>query len=170
MNGHCLLILLFSVISASASEAQDVASHQATASANKEIVRRFYGDVFGRWNLALVDTVIAPTFIGHDMPSGTPPGPDGFRAFYARLRTSFPDLRYTVEDMVAEGDRVVVRWRWDATHSGPFLGIPATGKPAPTTGIAIYRLQAGQIVERWVSLDLLGLTRRLGATLVPPKG
>ena len=99
MNGHYLLVLLFSGISASASGAQDIASNQGSASANKELVRRFYGEVFGRWNLTLVDTVMAPTFVGHDMPANTPPGP----------------------------------------------------------------------AERWVSLDLLGLTRRLGATLVPPK-
>jgi hypothetical protein len=64
-------------------------------------------------------------------------------------------LQYTVENLIAEGDKVVVRWRWNATHKGEFLGIPATGKEAPMTGIAIYRVTRGRIVERWVEVGLL---------------
>jgi predicted ester cyclase len=66
--------------------------------------------------------------------------------------------------MIADGDKVVVRWRGEATHRGDFLGIPPTGRDAPMTGIAIYRLSEGRVVERWVEADLFGLTGRLSAT------
>jgi len=134
---------------------------------NKEIIRRLYDEVFVKWNLAVVDELVSADFVCHAMPPGTPPGPAGFRQFYGTIRTTFADVRYTVEDLIAEGDKVVVRWKWDATHRGDFLGIPPTGGPAPLTGIAIYRLADGKIVERWVEVDLLGLGQRLGAKFVP---
>ena len=132
-----------------------------TSQKNKVLVRRLYDEVFGSWNLAVVDELVGLDFVAHDLPPGFPRGPKGFRRFYGRLRTAFPDLHYTVEDLIAEGDKVVVRWRWQATHQGEFLGIEPTGRPAPMTGIAIYRLEAGKIVERWVELDLWGLQQRL---------
>ena len=128
---------------------------------NKAIVERLYRDVFCHWNMAIVDELIGPDFFSHDMPPGFPPGPEGFRQFYDMIRKAFPDLRYTVEDLIAEGDKVVVRWSWEATHQGEFFGIQPTKMPAPMTGIAIYRLAEGQVTERWVELDLLGLQQRL---------
>jgi len=169
MSKRWLWTLLLSVASVTPCPAQNPGQDQ-TARTNKELIRRVYDEVFTRWNLALLDEVVSPDFIGHEMPPGTPPGPAGFRQFYGTLRNAFPDLRYTLEDLIAEGDRVVARWRWDATHKGTFLGIPATGQSAPVTGMAIYRLSEGKIVERWVELDRLGLAQRLGATLAPPKG
>lgn len=131
------------------------------AQLNKRLVQRLYSEVFVKWNLEVVDELVAPDFIGHEMPPGTPPGPQGFRQFYGILRAAFPDLQLTVEDMIAEGDRVVVRWRSRATHKGVFRGIPPTGRDASTTGIAIYRLSKGKVLERWVEVDMLGLTDRL---------
>ena len=130
---------------------------------NKALVRRLYAEVFAAWNLDVVDQLIGPGFIGHEMPPGTPPGPVGFKQFYGWLRSAFPDLRYTVEDVVAEGDRVVVRWTWRCTHKGEFMGIAATGKQATVTGIAIYRVAGGKCTERWVELGLLSLLQQLGA-------
>ena len=90
------------------------------------------------------------------MSAGTPPGPEGFRQFYARLRSAFPDLRYTVDDLIAEGDKVVVRWTWSCTHTSVFRGIAPTGKQATVTGMAIYCLAGGKIVERWVDWGCTG--------------
>jgi predicted ester cyclase len=130
---------------------------------NKALVRRLYAEVFAAWNLDVVDQLIGPEFIGHEMPPGTPPGPVGFKQFYGWLRSAFPDLRYTVEDVVAEGDRVVVRWTWRCTHKGEFMGIAATGKQATVSGMAIYRVAGGRCAERWVELGLLSLLQQLGA-------
>jgi len=135
---------------------------------NKRLVRRLYDELFFKWNFAVVDELISPDFIGHEMPPGMPRGPEGIRQFYGGIRAGLPDVQLTVEDMIGERDRVVVRWRARATHRGDFLGIPATGKAVSFTGVAIYRLSKGKIVERWVEVDLLGLSGQLRATSAPP--
>ncbi len=76
-------------------------------------------------------------------------------------------LRYVVDDVIAEGDKIVVRWTWRCTHKGEFMGIPATGKRATVTGMAIYRVAGDKCVERWVELSLLGLLQQLGAVPKP---
>ena len=138
-----------------------------TAAANKSLVRRLYQEVFVDWNLDVVDELISATFRGHEMPSSIPPGPEGFKQFYAAVRAAFPDLRYVVHDMIAEDDKVVVRWTWHCTHKGAFMGIPPTGKQATVTGMAVYRISDDKCVERWVELNLLGLLEQLRAGLVP---
>jgi steroid delta-isomerase-like uncharacterized protein len=144
------------------------AAHADHVEPNKRLVRRLYDELFSKWNLAVIDELIAPDFVGHELPPGMPRGPEGFRQFYAGIRAGLPDLRLTVEDMIGEGDRVVVRWRGRATHRGEFLGIAPTGKSVSITGIAIYRLANGKVVERWVEVDLLGVTGQLRATAAPP--
>ena len=134
---------------------------------NKALIRRLYDEVFAKWNLGVVDDLVGPEFVGHEMPPGTPPGPVGFKQFYGWLRSAFPDLRYVVDDVIAGGDKVVVRWTWHCTHSGDFMGVPPTGKQATVSGMAIYRLARGKCVERWVELSLLGLLQQLGAVPTP---
>jgi predicted ester cyclase len=131
------------------------------AAANKELVRRFYEDVYVRWNMALVDEVVSPRFISHDWPEDGLTGPRAFRDYYAGIRSAVPDARYEVDDLIAEGDRVVVRWRLLGTHEGDFRGIAPTGKPIALEGIAIYRLEAGTLMERWVVSDLHGVLEEL---------
>lgn len=138
-----------------------------SAEENKVLIRRLYAEVFARWNLDVVDELIGAEFVGHEMPPGTPPGPVGFKQFYGSLRSAFPDLRYTVDDVIAEEDKVVVRWTWRCTHKGDFMGIAATGREATVTGMAIYRIAGGKCVERWVELGLLGLMQQLGAIPAP---
>lgn len=124
------------------------------AAANKRLVRRFYKEVYGDWNMALVGEVVSPQFTSHDWPEGSPTGRQGFEAFYSAIRTALPDARYEVDDLIAEGDKVVVRWRLLGTHQGEFRGIAATGRPITLEGIAIYRVDAGKLVERWVVTNL----------------
>ena len=141
-----------------------------SAEQNKALILRLYAEVFSRWNLGVVDEIIAPEFVGHEMLlvlPRTPPGPVGFKQFYGWLRSAFPDLRYVVDDVIAEGDRVVVRWTWRCTHKGEFMGIAPTGKQATVTGMAIYRVAGGKCVERWVELSLVGLLQQLGAVPTP---
>jgi predicted ester cyclase len=132
------------------------------AAANKALVRRFYKDVYVDWNLALVDEVVSPRFTSHDWPENGPTGPQAFRDYYAAIRAAVPDARYEVDDLIAEGDRVVVRWRLLGTHQGDFRGIAPTGRPITLKGIAIYRMDAGKLMERWVVSDLLGVLEEIG--------
>jgi steroid delta-isomerase-like uncharacterized protein len=130
------------------------------ALANKERVRRFYKEVFVDWNLSLIDEVVSPEFRSHDWPEGQT-GPQPFRNFYSAIRSAVPDGIYEVDDLIAEHDKVVVRWRLVGTHKGAFGGIPPSGRTITLKGIAIYRLQDGKLMERWVVSDLHGLLEEI---------
>jgi steroid delta-isomerase-like uncharacterized protein len=129
--------------------------------ANKELVRRLYKEVYVDWNMELVDELVSPQFISHDWPKGSPTGPEGFRNFYSAIRSALPDARYEVDDLIAEGDKVVVRWRLLGTHKGAFGGIAPTGQSIALKGIAIYRVEGGKLIERWVVTDLHGLLQEI---------
>jgi len=131
------------------------------AAANKRLVRRFYKEVYGDWNMSLVGEVLSPRFTSHDWPEGTPAGQEGFGLFYSEIRAAVPDARYEVDDLIAEGDKVVVRWRLLGTHRGDFRGIAPSGSPIVLQGIAIYRVESGRLMERWVVTDLHGLLASL---------
>jgi predicted ester cyclase len=131
------------------------------AAANKTLVRRFYKEVYGDWNMALVDEVVSPRFTSHDWPEGGPTGPAGFGVFYSAIRTALPDARYEVDDLISEDDKVVVRWRLLGTHEGDFRGIAPTGRAITLKGIAIYRVDGGKLMERWVVTDLYGVLEEI---------
>ena len=133
------------------------------AAANKELLRRFYKDVYVDWDMSLADAVVSPRFTSHDWPDGGPTGPRAFREYYASMRAAVPDARYEVDDLIAEGDKVVVRWRLLGTHEGSFQGIAPTGRAITLKGIAIYRVDRGKLMERWVVSDLHGLLADIGA-------
>ena len=134
------------------------------AAANKELARRFYKEVYGDWNMALVDEVLSPGFTSHDWPNDGRTGPQAFREYYAAIRSAVPDARYDVDDLIAEGDKVVVRWTLLGTHQGDFGGIAPTGLPIALKGIAIYRVADGKLMERWVVSDLHGMLEEIGAS------
>src|SRR5688572_17801988 len=136
---------------------------------NKLVARRAVDEVWNRGNLAAADELVAGDYVGHSSPSTDEThGPAGYKQFYAALRAAFPDIRFTVEDQVAEGDRVVTRWTAHATHTGEFRGIPPTGKRGSVTGITIDRVAGGKLVECWTNADDLGLLQQLG--VVPAAG
>jgi predicted ester cyclase len=130
---------------------------------NKALLRRFYREVYVDWDMVLVNEVLSPRFTSHDWPESST-GPRAFREYYARIRIAVPDARYEVDDLIAEGDRVVVRWTMRGTHEGEFGGIAPTGRPIALQGIAIYRVDGGRLMERWVVSDLHGLLQEIGAT------
>ena len=138
------------------------------AEVNTALIRRVYKELFWDWDLASVDRWFSPDFHSSEMPSGIPRGPDGVRQFYATIRSSFPDLKYSVEDVIAEDDKVVVRWRWIATHTGSFRGLSPTGRHASLTGISLYKVVEGKLVQRWVEGNVLGLLLGLGAEVRAP--
>jgi predicted ester cyclase len=132
--------------------------------ANKALLSRFYKEVYVDWNMALADEVLSPQFTSHDWPNDGPTGPQAFRDYYAAIRSAVPDARYEVDDLIAEGEKVVVRWTLLGTHQGDFGGIAPTGLPIALKGIAIYRVDDGKLMERWVVSDLHGLLEEIGAT------
>lgn len=138
------------------------------AERNTELIRRLYLELFQHWRLELIDELFAPDFRSTEIPASLPAGPTGVRRFYASLRAAFPDLIYEVDDLLAQGDKVCVRWRWRAHHGGDFRGVPPSGRAVALSGIAIYELRDGLITRRWVEGDTLGLLRTLGFQITPP--
>jgi predicted ester cyclase len=132
--------------------------------ANKALLRRFYNEVYVDWDMALVDAVVSPRFTSHDWPESGRTGPRAFREYYAALRSAVPDARYEVDDLIAEADRVVVRWTMRGAHEGCFGDIAPTGRTIALEGIAIYRVENGMLMERWVVSDLHGLLKEIGAS------
>ena len=128
--------------------------------ANKALIRRLHEEAEGRGELEIVDAIYAPTFIDARHPERGS-GPESVKQHIRQLRGRFPDLDVTVEDLIAEGDRVVARVTSRGTHRGSFAGVAATGRQITWRGIVIRRLQDGQVVEQWSKFDLFGLLRQL---------
>jgi steroid delta-isomerase-like uncharacterized protein len=129
---------------------------------NKARIRRVIEEVYNRGDLDVVDEMAASDLVIH-AASRDIRGRDGAKQYVAALRTGFPDLRFTVEDQVAEGDMVVTRWAARGTHRGEFQGVPATGREIRLAGTDIDRITGGKVVECWAHVDELGLMRQLGA-------
>jgi steroid delta-isomerase-like uncharacterized protein len=130
---------------------------------NKALFRHYFAGVLNAGNLALIDELIAPNYVSH-YPTGYDfgGGPEDVKQIVTMVRTAFPDVHFTVDDLIAEGDKVVGRWTFRGTQEGDFMGIPATGRQATVMGIAIYRITDGKIAEAWVAWDAMGLMRQLG--------
>ncbi len=140
-----------------------------SAEENKAIARRGY-EAINQNNLDALDEVVAPDITDHDPAPGQAPGLEGVKQWFSSMHTAFPDFRMNVEDMIAEGDKVVARVRLSGTHQGELLGIDATGNRVTITGIDILRINAdGKIMERWGNFDDLGMMQQLGV-MEPPSG
>lgn len=129
---------------------------------NKRLTDRVWEEVWHRGDLDRIEEFFAPGFVRHD-PGRELHGPEQNRQFIRALRTAFPDLRVTVEDQIAEGDKVCVRYRFEGTHKGTFNGMPPTNKQVGYSGILIYRILNNRIAEQWTEFDLLGFVKQLGA-------
>jgi steroid delta-isomerase-like uncharacterized protein len=138
---------------------------------NKRVVQRAFDSMSeGRETFeAEHDEIYSPDLVGHF--SGMPPIDIAMhRVFGLATYDAFSDLRRPVEDLVAEGDKVVARWTSVGTHDGPFQGIPPTGKTVTTSGITVFRLRDGKIVEEWSESDMLGMLQQVGALPAPRQG
>ena len=129
-----------------------------TREENRRSVEKLYDNCFNQNDLGLLDQLVAPDYVG---PRGDK-GPAGFRAIVVGLRTAFPDIHYTIDDLVAEGDRVAVRWHWTGTHKAPFRAFAATGKTLSNPGIGIFRFKDGKIVAAAMETDRLGFLEQAG--------
>ena len=133
--------------------------------ANKALVRRWFDEVWNQGREKTIDELFAADGVGHGLgdTDADTIGPAGFKPFFRNLRGCFPDLHMTVEDVIAEGDKVTVRLRVEGTHRGGELGVAPTGRRIAIAGIVLVRISGGQIVEGWNSWDQLGLLRQIGA-------
>jgi steroid delta-isomerase-like uncharacterized protein len=134
---------------------------------NKAIVRRFFEEVYNQGNLALADELFAADFGGPGRGHHAVRGPEAARRGVRTMRTAFPDIHFTVEDLVAEDDKVVVRVTFRGTHQGIFMGIAPTGRKVTGIGVELARLADGKIVEEgWHHYDLLHLLEQLGVVQI----
>ena len=136
--------------------------------ANKALVRRYVEEILSGGKLERLDELVSPEFV--DRTPGAPPqtrGPEVVRESQKRARDLFQDIRYTVDDLIAEGDRVVARYTVRAIRKTAEGSDP--GKPIEVTGITIYKIADGKIAETWIVNDQIALFRQLGFTLTPPK-
>ena len=132
--------------------------------AENSVVRRFFAEAWNSTDLTLVDELIAPGYVGHDVNiTHAERGPERIKRIMTTFRAAFPDLQVTVEDVVIQGEKEVVRWTSRGTHKGPFMNIAPTGKQVSVSGTDIGRVVNGQIQEMWSNWDGLGLMRQLGA-------
>ncbi|MBI3241904.1 MAG: ester cyclase [Chloroflexi bacterium] len=138
--------------------------------ANKAIVRR-YREIYNTSQLDRLEEVLTADFTPHATFPGMPwNGLESARQVHMMTKAIFPDLHTATEDLIAEGDLVVERWTQTQTHSGgPFFigNIPPSGKRITTTGISIYRIKGGKIVEHWADMDFLGVLQQVGAVPMP---
>jgi steroid delta-isomerase-like uncharacterized protein len=134
---------------------------------NKATARRWYEGVFNAGNMDLINGLFAPNFVDHD-PVNPLPGLEGVRQVVTMYRTAFPDLYITVEDWIAEGDKVVTRFMAQGTHQGPLMGMPPTQRRVTVTGIDILGFENGKITEHWGNRDDLGMMQQLG--VIPSPG
>jgi steroid delta-isomerase-like uncharacterized protein len=131
---------------------------------HKTIIRRFVEEGLNNRNAALIDEVYSTDYIGHDPERPVPRRVEDLKqGLVGLLGKVFPDAHYSIEDLVAEGDLVVWNWNFRATHEGDLMGIPPTGKLVSFSGVNIFRMLDGKVVEEWVYRDTIGLLRQLGA-------
>ena len=136
-----------------------------SAEENKTLAHRILEEIFNGLNPNLIDELFAPGIVVHD-PDKELRGLEQVKQGILRLRGAFPDLHYTAEDMIAESDKVVVRFTGRGTHRGEFRGVPPTDKEMTYTGIMILRFVDGRVVDYWAVSDALGIFQQLG--VIPP--
>jgi steroid delta-isomerase-like uncharacterized protein len=134
---------------------------------NKAILRTYVETIFNQKQVDRADDLVAPDYLDHAALPGQAPGLEGAKQKWAMYLAGIPDLRVTIEELVAEGDMVAVRRSYEGTHQGELLGIPATGKHLQLGGISIFRLAGGKIAEHWEQLDRLTLMQQLGVIPAP---
>jgi steroid delta-isomerase-like uncharacterized protein len=132
------------------------------AEENKAIILRHWEEVVSKGNLDLIDEIFALDFVAHEADQDIQ-GPEGVRQFILMLRAAFPDLHVTIEDVLAERDKVVQRWHGHGSHQGELMGLPPSGKRISVAGITISRFEGGKVAEEWELYDLMGMMQQLGA-------
>ncbi len=137
---------------------------------NKAAIRRLIEEVINKGNIDLFDELVAADLVDHALPPGFPPGAQGTKQFFRLLRAAFPDLRYTIENAVGEGDYVAQRLTAQGTMKGELMGMPPSGKHAVWSSMDVARLKDGKVVEYWGIEDQLSMLQQLGFAPAPGQG
>jgi steroid delta-isomerase-like uncharacterized protein len=128
---------------------------------NKTLARRWFEDLFSRGNLDAANEILSADFVDH-LTHEDERGLEELKAYVTIYRAAFPDIQDTLEQIVAEGDKVVVRWTSRGTHQGEFMGVAPTGRHVTFTGMRLFRIAENKIAESWVNIDEQGLQEQLG--------
>lgn len=137
---------------------------------NDAVVRRLYDQIWSIGNLDVVDQICAPNMICHDIDSAADiHGTQEYKELAATYRSAFPDLKTNLEDLIAHGDKVVVRWSAHGTHEGEMMGIAPTHRRVTFRGVDIFRFYAGKIQEQWSNYNALAVFQQIGAIPAPPE-
>ena len=140
----------------------------ADGEANKAIYQRMVDEVVNQGKFDVVDELYQPDFFDHSAPPGAPGGLDGVKMIFGMFREGFPDVKFTIDDMRAEGDVVATLVHGEGTHTGNFMGIPPSGNHAVWRSVGFFRVTDGKISEHWGIPDLLGLMIQIGVIPPPP--
>jgi predicted ester cyclase len=138
-----------------------------SAEENKALFRRTYEELLNRGDLSVAEELVAPDFVNHEAPPSRDRGPESMRGLATMLRTAFPDLRFEIEELIAEGDVVAGRLTMNGTHEGPLMGTPPTGRSVRQDHMHFVRFEGGKAVEHWGVRDDLGMMRQLGVMSEP---
>ncbi|ELZ82302.1 ester cyclase [Haloferax larsenii] len=140
----------------------------ATEETNKELVRQSNDEIWGEGNLDVIDGYVSDDYVEHNAASPQPiHGPEGYKENVEMVRSAFPDLDVTTEDLISEGDKVVTRYTLRGTHEGELMGIEPTGKTIEVQGISIGRFEDGTVVEGWSVIDMMSMMQQLGVVEAP---
>jgi steroid delta-isomerase-like uncharacterized protein len=140
-----------------------------TSDENKQLIQRFVEETINRKNLDAIDELVAGNFIEHVPFPGQGPGRDGLRHAIGTLLRAFPDMHWTLDEQVSEGEKVVSRFSWTGTQHGEFLGIPPSGRPVTVWGVVMDLVRDGVLSESRIIMDTVGLLQQLGAIPAPGK-
>jgi predicted ester cyclase len=140
----------------------------AQSEANKAVYRRMVDEVVNQGHFDVVEELFDPAYIDHGAPPGVPGGLEGVKAVFGMFRAGFPDVKFTIDDMVNQGDVVATLVHGEGTQTGNFMGIPPSGKHARWRSVGFFRVKDGKIVEHWGIPDLLGLLIQIGVIPPPP--
>ncbi|MBD3296663.1 MAG: hypothetical protein GF392_04785 [Candidatus Omnitrophica bacterium] len=141
--------------------ASGAAAQKAAAVSNRTFIRGFYDEVFKAGKLDTADDLLYDDYEGHGMFSDVRRGPAGFKAYYAGIFSAFPDIEYTIEDVVTDDNKAVVRWTARGTHGGQLHGIDPTGKRVTISGVSVYSIEKGRIRQSWENMSVTGLGEQL---------
>jgi len=161
---YLILVIAFTVLMGFMAECE---SKKAVTEENKAIIGRL-SELWNTGNLAIADEVFDPDFVNHDTNNPGVTNPESYKGYVPVIRIGFPDFHVAADDLIAEGEKVAMRWTINATHQGELMGMPATGTQVVWTGMTMIHLADGKIVETWWSSDALGMLQQLG--VIPPLG
>ena len=130
---------------------------------NRVVVQRFLEEVINQGRLEQANEIVAEDFVELDPLPGQRQGREGLKEVIGMLRTAFPDIHWVVDEMIAEGEKVVTRFTWTGTQQGTFMGMPATGRSVAVKGVVIDRIIGGMMTDSRILMDTMGMMQQLGA-------